>query len=249
MIGGVDRTIVWLTWRQLFARRRLYLAAAFSLTPLLVALLYRLLISDSAASSEEFLTGLIREFVIGTLLPLTAVVFGTTAFGGEVDDGTLVYLLVKPLARWRVVFWKYVVAVLSTAAVMGPAVVLPWLAVRTPDMTARVPLSYLAGVGVGCLVYCAIFLVLGLTTRRALVAGLLYVVAIEMVLSRSVVGTKSLSVREFTLSVAQSVSHGTVVLPDAVTVATVWTMGTLMLVGAIALAMWRLHRYEVAERL
>ena len=37
---------------------------------------------------------------------------------GEVDDGTLIYLLVKPLARWRVVLWKYVVAVLSTGAVM-----------------------------------------------------------------------------------------------------------------------------------
>ena len=247
---SVDRTIVWLTWRQLFARRRLYLAAAFSLTPLLVALLFRVLVPDGGGASAEFLTGLVREFVIGTLLPLAAVVFGTTAFGGEVDDGTLVYLLVMPLPRWRVVVWKYVVAVLSTAAVMLPAVLLPWLAVRTPDLPLRVPLSYLAGVGVGCLIYCAIFVTLGLTTRRALVFGLLYIVAMEMVLSRSVIGTKSLSVREFSISVAQWAGKGAVNLAEsAVTLATVWTMGTIMLVGAIALAMWKLHRYEVAERL
>ncbi len=250
MSGGIDRTIAWLTWRQLFARRRLYLAAAFSLTPLIVALLFRVLVADSEAASVEFLTGLIREFVIGTLLPLAAVVFGTTAFGGEVDDGTLIYLLVKPLSRWRVVLWKYVVAVLSTAAVMVPAVVLPWLVTRTPEMTMRVPLAYLAGVGVGCLVYCAIFVTLGLTTRRALVAGLLYIVGMEMVLSRSVIGTKSLSVREFALSVAQAAGKGGVhVAETVVSSATVWTMGSVMLVGAIALAMWKLHRYEVAERL
>jgi ABC-2 type transport system permease protein len=250
MSGGVDRTIIWLTWRQLFARRRLYMAAVFSLTPLLVAGLFRIVVPDSESSSVDFLTGLIREFVIGTLLPLAAVVFGTSAFGGEVDDGTLVYLLAKPLPRWRVVVWKYVVAVLSTAAVMLPAVVLPWLAVRTADLPARVPLAYLAGLGVGCLLYCAIFLTLGLTTRRALVFGLLYIVAMEMVLSRSVIGTKSLSVREFSISVAQWAGEGAVTLAESVvSMTTVWTMGTVMLVGALALTMWRLRRYEVAERL
>jgi ABC-2 type transport system permease protein len=250
MSTAVDRTIVWLTWRQLFAGRRLYLAAAFSLAPLLVALLFRLLVDTGGASSGDFLVGLVREFVIGTLLPLAAVVFGTTAFGGELDDGTLVYLLIKPLSRWRVVLWKYLVAVLSTAAVMLPAVVLPWLVVRAPEMTWRVPLSFLAGVGVGCALYCAIFVVMGLMTRRALVVGLFYVVAIEMVLSRSVVGVKSLSVREFAIAVAQRASHGTLRLADPpVTSATVWTVGTIMLVGAIGLAMRKLWSYELAEQL
>jgi ABC-2 type transport system permease protein len=247
---SVDGTIIWLTWRQLFARRRLYLAAAFSLTPLLLALLFRVLVPDAGASGAEFLTGLVRDFVIGTLLPLAAVIFGTNAFGGEVDDGTLVYLLVKPLPRWRVVVWKYVVAVLSTAAVMVPAIVLPWLVVRSPDLPVRVPLAFLAGLGVGCLVYCAIFVALGLTTRRSLVFGLLYIVAMEMVLSRTIIGTRSLSVREFAISVAEWVGQGTVTLsPVPVSLATVWVMGPVMLLGAMAFALWKLQRYEVAERL
>jgi ABC-2 type transport system permease protein len=247
---SVDGTIIWLTWRQLFARRRVYLAAAFALTPLILSLLFRVLIPDPDASSAEFLTGLVRDFVIGTLLPLAAVIFGTTAFGGEVDDGTLVYLLVKPLPRWRVVVWKYVVAVLSTAAVMIPAVLLPWLVVRTPDLPFHIPLSYLAGLAVGCLLYCAIFVALGLTTRRSLVFGLLYIVAVEMVLSRTIIGTKSLSVREFAISVAQWVGNGTVVLsPAPVSLPTVWVMGPVILAAAIAFTLWKLQRFEVAERL
>jgi ABC-2 type transport system permease protein len=250
MMGVFDRTVLWLTMRQLFARRRLYLAAAFSLTPLLIALVFKVTAGDAESSAGDFLIGLVREIVIGTLLPLAAVVFGTTAFGGEVDDGTLIYLLVKPVPRWSVVFSKYVVAVLSTAAVMVPAILLPWLVVRTPDLPLAVPVAFLAGAGAGCLLYCAIFLAMGLTTRRALVAGLLYIVAIEMVLSRNLAGAKSLSVREFSIAIAQSASHGAAKLvPFPVSLATVWTIGTIILVGAVGYCVWRLGKYEVAERL
>jgi len=243
-----DRTVLWLTMRQLFARRRLVLAIAFSLTPLFISLIYRVTATDADGAAGDFLAGLVREIVIETLLPIAAVVFGTTAFGGEVDDGTLIYLLVKPLPRWRVVLSKYAVAVVATVAVMVPAVILPWLVVRTPEMSVRVPLGFLAGIGAGALVYCAIFLTLGLTTRRALVAGLLYVVAIEMVLSRNLSGAKALSVREFSITIAQSAAQ-TRLSNLPVTLATAWTMGTLMLVGAMGLGIWKLRKYEVAERL
>jgi ABC-2 type transport system permease protein len=249
MNGPIDTTVAWLTWRQLFARRRLYLAAAFSLAPFLITVVFRLTAGDVEHASAGFLITLLRDIVIGTLLPLAALVFGTTAFGGEIDDGTLVYLLVKPLARWRIVLSKYVVAVACTAAVMVPAIVLPWLLVRTPELSSTVPLSFLAGVGAGSLVYCAIFIVLGLSTRRALVIGLLYVIGIEIVMSRTFVGLRSLSVREFALSITEAIGKAAVQFTEpTVKMSTVWTMGTVLLVGAVGLSMWLLGRYEVAER-
>src|SRR5690242_4854025 len=136
MNGPIDRTVVWLTWRQLFARRRLYTAAAFAFAPLLVAVVFRLTAADVEKSGANFLITLLREVVIGTLLPLASIVFGTAAFGGEIDDGTLVYLLVKPIARWRVVVSKYLVALACTVAIMIPAIVFPWLLVRTADLPA-----------------------------------------------------------------------------------------------------------------
>ena len=250
MTGEVDRTIVWLTWRQLFARRRLYLAGAFSLAPAAVTLLFRAFVDSSGTSSADFLVGLTRELTVGTLLPLTAVVFGTTAFGGEVDDGTLINLLVKPLARWRVVLWKYVVAVLSTAAVMLPAIVLPWLMLRSADVPAAIPVSFLVGAATGSVLYCAIFVALGLMTRRALVAGLLYIVAIELVLSRNVPGARSLSIREFAIATSQATSGSAVrIAPSPVTLSTVWWMGGIMFASAMVVAVRRLGGYEVAERL
>ncbi len=61
------------------------------------------------------------RLVIRTLLPLVALVFGTAALGSELDDGTAVYLLAKPIARWRIVAAKVIVAAGLAAAVTAPA--------------------------------------------------------------------------------------------------------------------------------
>jgi ABC-2 type transport system permease protein len=246
----VERTVLWLTWRQLFARRRAILLIAFALTPALIALAFRGISADPETEGMGFLITLLRQIVIGIIVPVAAVIFGTGAFGAEVDDGTLVYLFVKPIARWRIVAVKYVGAVLSTATIAIPAIALPWLLVRNPDLPASVPLSFLLGALAGCVIYSAIFVALGIATRRALVAGLLYVVGIELVLSQQIVGIKSVSVREISLAIVQASAHGSVTFPDhRVTLATVWTMGSLLLAGSLALAIWKLRRYELSERI
>jgi ABC-2 type transport system permease protein len=240
---------MWLTWRQLFAGRRLWLAIAFSLLPLLFTVFFKFSTDDRTGSQISFLSGLTRDIIIGTLLPLAAAVFGTTAFGGEVDDGTLVYLLVKPIQRWRIVLSKYVVATLSTIAVAVPAMALPWLLLRGPEVSFDVLVGFLAGGSMAAAIYCAMFLSLGLASRRALVVALLYVIGFEAVLSRGLVGVKSLSVREFAVAASRAASSGAIKLEGyVVPMTTVWVVGAIFLIGALALSLWRLARYEVAER-
>ena len=249
MSGPFETTVLWLTWRQLFAKRRIYLAAAFSLVPLLFAVFYTFSAEDNAMRRVLFYAMLNREIIIGTIVPLAAAVFGTTAFGGEVDDGTLVYLLIKPIPRWRIVLSKYVVAVLSTLAVMVPAMLLPWLLMRGPEATQAMLLGYLAGGVLAATIYCALFLSLGMMSRRSLVLALLYVIAYEAVLSRNLVGAKSLSVREFAVAAAQAASHGAIKLPGfVVPMTTVWTMSAIFFVGALILSLRKLSRYELAEK-
>jgi ABC-2 type transport system permease protein len=248
MSGPLNGTVMWLTWRQLFARRRLWFAVAFSLAPMLFTLVFRVLVDDGPASETTFYNTLTREIVIGTLLPLAALIFGTTAFGGEVDDGTLIYLLVKPIQRWHVLASKLVVSVLSTLAVIVPAILLPFLVLSGPDVTARVAMSYLAGAAAGAILYSAGFLALGLANKRALVIGLLYIVSFEGILSRSLAGFKSLSIREFSLALSQAASGGAISINGGVSTSTVWWMGTIILVVALYWTTTRLVRYEVAER-
>ena len=88
-----DRTVIWLTRRQLFAKQRLIVAIGLALIPALIALIHRFNTTDPNYASD-FLSTVFRDIVLGVLLPITALVFGTSAFGGEVDDGTLIYLMV-----------------------------------------------------------------------------------------------------------------------------------------------------------
>ena len=244
-----NRTVVWLTRRQLFAKRRVYVALAVLLIPALIALLVRFNAAEGDLDAVGSLSTIYKEIVLGVLLPLTALVFGTSAFGGEVDDGTLIYLMVKPVPRWQLTFSKYLVAFLATVSVVVPAIVLAWLAMQN-GAPFRVPLAYSLGVIIGAMVYCAIFVTLGITSRRALAIGLLYIVAFENILARSVIGVKSLSVREFALAVSkQAVGTAAEFTDPTVSMGTVYTMGVAFFVIALGLSFMKLQRYEVAERL
>ena len=245
-----NSTVVWLTWRQLFAKKRLWLAIVFSLVPLVFTIFFRFSSDDSDGVRLKFFSTLCREIIIGTIIPLAAAVFGTTAFGGEIDDGTLVYLLVKPLPRWKVVLSKYVVAVAATIGVLVPSMALPWYVLSGPQLTFEVLEGFVLGGAMGSAIYCAIFLLLGLASRRALVASLLYVIAFEGVLSRNLVGVKSLSVREFAVAASQAAGQGAIKLMGyVVPMTTVWTMSAIFLVGALAFTLHKLNTYEMAERI
>ena len=249
----VNTTVAWLTFRQLFVRKRLVAAVILALTPLLIVMLFmstRGAATAGGRTAGSVLVSLYQDVVLGVLLPLSAVVFGTAAFGGEIDDGTIVYLLVKPLRRWRVVLSKYVVAVIATAGMMVVATIPPWLFLGTGAVAPKVVIAFAAAIALGAALYSALFVTMGMMSRRALVFGLLYIVVLEMTLSRQVAGVRSLAIREFAMTVVGKLAAGEPgVVAGTVSLDTVWTMGGLILVGMLALGMRWLSRYEMAEKL
>ena len=250
MSGPVNLTVVGLTFRQLFTRKRFVASALFAVSPLIITLFFRATAHAHDPTGVQFLRDLYSGIVAFVLLPLSAVVFGTAAFGGEIDDGTIVYLLVKDLPRWQLVLSKYVVAVASTFEMMFVAILLPWLALGAPSDSAPLLEGFIGGVGLGAVLYCAIFVTMGLVSKRALVLGLLYVVVIEIALSPNVQGLKSFSVREFVMTIVGKIAAGAPgVKAGAVTTNTVWTMGAIFLVAGLGLGIRWLQRYEMAERL
>jgi len=246
-----ESTIAWLTFRQLFTRRRMTAAILAALIPAIVAVIYRAVHPEMDPQLvAHFGDQVFRRLVITVLLPLMAVIIGTSAFGAEIDEGTIVYLLVKPIPRWHAVFTKYVVAVLSTILVMIPAIVLPWLVLRGPGVADAVPTAYLAGAALGAVVYGAMFLALGLLTNRGLVVGLLYIILIEMTLSQQIAGLRSISVSAFATAIAQKVGALTLPpeAPPLVELSTVWTMSAIIAAIGLFLAVRRFSRLEITER-
>jgi ABC-2 type transport system permease protein len=244
------RTVAWLTMRQLFARRRGWMVAAVALFPFVLTFFYRLVSEDREGDRLVFMLNVHREVILGVLLPITAVVFGALAFGGEVEDGTLVYLLVRPVSRRVAVAVKYAVATLVTFVVIAVAILLAWFSLRSPELPFRFAWAFVFAALVASAIYCALFAYVGLATRRGLVFGLLYVIVFENLVTRMLEGIRSLSVREFSISVAQWAGEGLVKWPGyTVPMSTVWVAGSIIFAVALAATMRRFSRYELAERL
>ena len=225
------------TLRGLLGRRRTLLLILLVGLPVLIAMLVR--ISGGRPDADRVLDTL----VVRTVMPLAALILGTAAIGSEIDDGTAVYLMIKPIPRWRIALAKALVAAGLTIALVVPAVVLTGLLIgsRTDTVTSIV------GFSVACLVggsaYAVAFMTLSVFTSRALLVGLAYTLIWEGVLSGLLEGTKFLSIRQATLGVAAAFGVG--VPGDPLVPAVSVAVLGVVLVGGFLLASRRLAGFEI----
>ena len=78
----MNTDVFFLTLRMLVGRRRTLVLLLFALLPVVLALPFRL--GDSTIDPLEWTANtLLGGLVVGMLLPLAALVFGTAAFGGR----------------------------------------------------------------------------------------------------------------------------------------------------------------------
>ena len=134
-------------------------------------------------------------------MPLLGLVAGTGSIGPEIDEGSIVYLLSKPLSRYSIVVTKLVVAI-GVVAVFG---VLP-VAVAGVVLTGEVgtvTIAFAVGALAAGVAYCAVFLLLAVITRNAVVIGLIYALIWESLVGGLVPGAQALSIQQWSLSVVQ----------------------------------------------
>jgi ABC-2 type transport system permease protein len=182
--------------------------------------------------------------IVQTVMPLVALVLGTAALGSEIEDGTAVYLMAKPVPRWQVALAKILVAILLTAALVIPSVLLTGLLIgRGSSESIGVTLAFAFGCFVGLSAYASAFVALSAFTTRALVLGLAYVLLWEGSLGGLLKGTRFLSIRQATLGLVDGAGGQVGGDPLAVDVSLV-VLATVI-VGAFVLASWKLARFEV----
>jgi ABC-2 type transport system permease protein len=241
--------ILQLTAGQLVRQRRTLVLVLLAVLPPLIALLFRVT-GGSHEDSPDFAAGILGHFVVGLVLPLTALVVGTAALGQELEDGTVVYLITKPLARWRVVLAKLVAAWLVTTVVVGTSVAASGaLMFSGTDEDASLVPAFVVAVALGATAYTAIFVSLSIRFARALIIGLAYVFVWEALISQFISGVRFLSVRAYTVSIAKSIADSS---SEALDTSLDATPALILLAVLTLLATWyairRLNRYEMSER-
>lgn len=233
--------LVSITLRAMLNRRRTLGLVLLGALLVVVAVVYRL--GDPAPSqSLEVTRRLLGDFGIGVLLPLVAVIVGTSAIGSELEDGTIVYLLARPVPRRLIVAVKLGISWLLTCALVAPAMLAAGLIANGDGQMA---IGHAVAVVLGALEYSAVFVALSLLTSRALIVGLAYVVVWEGFVAALFAGTRPISIRQHALAVAEALGGPGAAGSAELELANALIIGAVVTTLAVFLAIRRLERVEL----
>jgi ABC-2 type transport system permease protein len=253
MPGLVNPTVARITLRATLSRKR---ALLFAL-PAVVLILLTVALKASNAPMRPWPSHVLGTFGFSVLLPLTALIIGTSVLGAEIDDGSIVHLLATPVRRSSVVITKFGVATgLTVVFAAIPELIAALIAGggSAPPATGQGDLvtistgTFALGLFVGALacsvIYNAVFVMISVTTTRAIAVGLLYVLVWEVLLANFVAGARLLSVSHYGLGIAggfvtdPALEAGLGVLTSA-------GMGIIVTAAALLLAVRRLSSFTI----
>ncbi len=184
--------IVSATVRQLLPVRR---AVVFLIAEASLALVYLLMagtFSDEAAALERLFLMVITLY-FPLLVPIVTLIIASAALGSERRDGTLSFLVLRPIPRSVIAATKVFSAILVAGALnaLGGFGLSAAFAIETGTWDLVIPL--VAGGLVATIVYSAIFVPLGFFTDRAVLVGLLFVLIFENGVAFAAPGLSALS--------------------------------------------------------
>ena len=240
----MNATVAQLTARSLLGRRRAYLLLALTLILLVLSALVRGL----AGKDADITVGILGGFALATIVPLLGLIAGTGSIGPEIDDGSIVYLLSKPLSRFSIVLTKAVVAV-GVITVFGSVGVLVAGLVLS-GTSDNLAVGYAVGALVAGIAYGTFFLLLAVLTRNAVVVGLLYALIWETLVGSYVPGAQTLSIQQWSLAVTEKVVGSDAErlnVTSAVSLGAAVPLLLVLIVGSTWYAGWRLRSLRLTS--
>jgi len=238
MSGVQARVVAGITLRATIGRKR---ALLFALAPL-VLILVTVALKRSHPERASWPVDIPGLFGLTVVLPLTALIIGTSVLGAEIDDGSIVHLLATPVSRALVIGVKWAVACVLTMVFAAVPILVAGL-IATGGAT-KLALGVFAGALAGSAMYTAVFVMISALTTRAIAWGLLYALIWEGVLGNLVAGARLLSVGQYSLGIANSIAHSPG-LNAALSLTTAVVAGLLVTAAALVVAVRRLASFSL----
>lgn len=180
--------------RSIATRGRLGAIGALAVVSLFTALAVQ---ASSPFNPLRAATGYV-DGNLTTLVPVAVLVFGAATLGDLIDDGSLVYLWLRPVPAWVHVAAAWAATVSIAIPLVGAPVVLA-AAVIEPDPDLMV--GTIVGALVAICAYSAIFVAAGIRFRRALPWGLVYILIWEGFVASAGETAAKLAIRSYVRSI------------------------------------------------
>lgn len=178
---------------------------------------------------------------ITVAIPLCILWLATSSVGDLVDDGLLVYLWLKPVARWQLP----AASVLATSTVVLALIVVPLVVATLGAGTPGLALDVAVAGVLTTLAYSGLFVALGLWLRRALWWGIAYLLVWENGIARASEGASRLSVGGYGRSVLAQLADVDLELGGRPLVLSVVVLVVVAIGGWLA-ATYRYRHAEIA---
>lgn len=194
-----------LSLHQLAKRWRLLLIMLLATLPVALAAGISAFAGEGESYKADFINNLLDAMLIAAIMPIVTIALATRAFGDELEDRTLSYLVLKPVPRWRIVLPK----LLSSIVICGPLLIASGAVATLLGLDGSGQAAVAVGVALfaGVVAYAAIFTWAGLISTHALSFGLIYVFLWEGVGSTFLGGVRYLSVRGYTLAILHGIDE------------------------------------------
>ena len=190
-----------LTLHQLIRRRRYIIVLLVALLPVLLSAFYWWADGPDRPRVDEFHDVVTATLLVAVVLPITSLLLSTATWGDEVEDETLVYLVLKPIARWRIVVPKLAATILGVAIPVSVSGIISSLLITEGDLATSLVTA--VGLSAGAAAYCTVFTWGGIVSRQAIIFGLGYVFLWEVSITELFSGLRFISIRQYTLGVIQ----------------------------------------------
>jgi ABC-type transport system involved in multi-copper enzyme maturation permease subunit len=177
---------------MLWGRRALFMAIAAG-APVLLALSLRVAFSSGSATivingnrldTETIFSTAISLLYLRFIVPALGVYYGTSMIADEIEDRTITYLFLRPMRRGAIVLGKYLAYLASVLAAVLLSAALVFVAlVPLTNMGAFIDtfVRDLQQIALGIAAYGALFVLAGVTFKRPLIGGLIFVFGWEPV--------------------------------------------------------------------
>ncbi|AKT50610.1 ABC transporter permease subunit [Arsenicicoccus sp. oral taxon 190] len=196
----MNPTIIRLAFSSLLGRTRSLGLLALPLVLLIICAVARFAGGETVSPDGPVGRAILAGLGLVVVVPLLALLVVTRLLGNEMDDGTIYYLLSKPIPRWHVVGGKLVAGIVTTLVLGAVPMVLASLLLDQGSVPKA--LGWGAGAAAASVAYCGLFMALSSMTKHAVVWGLMYLMIWEGVLGGLLGGVSWLSIGAWSTRIA-----------------------------------------------
>lgn len=194
-----------LTFNQIIWNKRTIFFSLVVLIPVVIGIFYRTS-EKTPFLYYEFLANFVNVVFLHFLSLLLSLFYGTAVIGDEIDNKTITYLYMRPVAKYCMILGKYGAFLSGSSLLLLPSILFTYLLIASKQgwsnmlFDSGLLFKYTWVLFLALLAYGSIFLLFGTLFKRSVLFGMMFAFGWETVMSKLPGNIKQLTIMHYLIS-------------------------------------------------